>query len=101
MLKACEGMAKLTSAFVGEEIQRNWLTRLSVLPASTVLHRLKNRIDPRRRNGATLLGLNGIVIKSHGGADALAFACAVEEAYLEIGKNIPVLINKWVQTENS
>jgi len=96
VLKACEGIAKLIGAFTKQEIQRNWLSKLSILPALPVMNRLKNRVDTRRRNGATLLGLTGIVIKSHGGADQLAFASAVEEAYLEIEKNIPALITKQV-----
>lgn len=96
MLKACEGLAKLVAEFTKEEIHRSWLSRLSVLPANAIFHRLKNRMDLRTRNGATLLGLNGIVIKSHGGADQLAFSCAIEEAILEIEKNIPALIGKQV-----
>lgn len=96
VLKACEGMAKLIAGFAKEEIKRNWLSKLSIIPALPIMNRLKNRIDMRKKNGATLLGLNGTVIKSHGGADRVAFACAVEEAYLEIENNIPILISKQV-----
>lgn len=96
VLKACEGTLRLISEFAKQEIKRNWLTKLSVLPAIPVLNRLKNRIDPRKKNGATFLGLNGTVIKSHGGADEFAFACAIEQALLEIEKNVPELIRERV-----
>ncbi len=93
VLKACEGLAKLMTGILKEEIQRNWLSKLSVLPAAPVLNRMKKRIDLRKRNGATLLGLNGTVIKSHGGADQFSFFCAIEQALLEIENNIPALIS--------
>ncbi|OGT43773.1 MAG: phosphate acyltransferase [Gammaproteobacteria bacterium RIFCSPHIGHO2_12_FULL_40_19] len=96
VLKACEGTLKLISAFARQEVKRSWLSRLSILPAVLVLNRLKNRIDPRKRNGATFLGLNGTVIKSHGSADEFAFACAIEQALLEIEKDIPALIGSQV-----
>jgi len=98
VLKACEGTLKLIAEFTKQEIKKNWLTRLSVLPAIPVLNRLKKRIDPRKKNGASFLGLNGTVIKSHGSADTFAFACAVEQALLEIEKNIPDLIRERVDT---
>jgi glycerol-3-phosphate acyltransferase PlsX len=59
-----------------------WVTR-------PVLRNLIHRMDPRRYNGASLLGLRGIVIKSHGGADELSFANAVEEAVVEVEKRVP------------
>ena len=55
-----------------------------VLPILPILYRVKKKVDPRQRNGASLLGLNGIVIKSHGSADKVAFACAIERALAEI-----------------
>lgn len=96
VLKACEGMAKLITNFAKEEATRSWWTKLCMLPALPVLKHLKNRVDPRKRNGASLLGLNGIVIKSHGGADRFSFSCAVEEAVLEVEKNIPDRISERV-----
>lgn len=92
ILKTCEGTLKLMAVFAKEEIERNWLSRLSILPAIPVLNRLKKRIDPRQRNGASLVGLNGIVIKSHGGADEIAFVCAIEQAIAEVENNIPQLL---------
>lgn len=96
VLKACEGTLKLIAAFAKQEIKKNWLTKLSVLSAIPILNRLKNRIDPRKKNGATFLGLNGTVIKSHGSADEFAFVCAIEQAILETEKNIPELIREKV-----
>ena len=96
VLKACEGTLKLIAHYAREEIKRNWWTKLSIATALPLLNRLKNRIDPRKKNGATFLGLNGIVIKSHGGADELAFACAIEQAIIEIENNVPALISERV-----
>lgn len=96
VLKACEGTLRLIAGFASREIKKNWLTKLSVVPALPVLSRIKNRIDPRKKNGATFLGLNGIVIKSHGGADEIAFACAIEQALIEIEHNVPALISQRV-----
>lgn len=92
VLKACEGLSKLISGIMKAEIQRNWFAKLSVLPAAPILNRMKKRIDPRKRNGATLLGLNGTVLKSHGGADEFSFFCAIKQALLEIENNVPELI---------
>lgn len=95
-LKACEGMAKLITTFAKETVSKHWWSKLLVLPALPVLKNLKHQMDPRKRNGASLLGLNGIVIKSHGGADLVAFACAVREAILQVEKNVPERISERV-----
>ncbi|MCX7121045.1 MAG: phosphate acyltransferase PlsX [Gammaproteobacteria bacterium] len=92
VLKACEGTLKLIAAYAREEIKRHWWTKLSIIPAIPLLNNIKNRIDPRLRNGASLVGLNGIVIKSHGSADEISFSSAIEQAVLELEKNIPELI---------
>lgn len=96
VLKTCEGTLKLIAELAQCEIKRSWLSRLSILSAIPVLKRVKNRIDPRKKNGASFLGLNGTVIKSHGGADQVAFAAAINQAILEIENNIPALITKQV-----
>lgn len=96
VLKACEGTLKLIAQFAKDEIKKNWLSKLAIVPAIPIINRIKNNIDPRTRNGATLLGLNGTVIKSHGGADKYAFFCAIEQALLEIEKNVPELIQERV-----
>lgn len=93
-LKTSEGVARMISHFARTEFNRNWLTRLSGLLAMPVLKAFRRRIDPGRYNGASLLGLQGIVIKSHGGADAAAFANAIRIARMEAQKSIPQRIDK-------
>lgn len=97
-LKACEGIATLIRNNSRRAFKRNWLTRFSAVPALPVLKRITRSIDPRRRNGASMVGLNGIVIKSHGGADRVAFAHAIREAILEVDKNIPEVIRQRLET---
>jgi phosphate acyltransferase len=92
-LKTGEGVAKLIGKFLKEEFTANWLHRLAAVAAYPALRNLGKRIDPRRHNGASFLGLNGIVIKSHGGADALGFANAIRVALEEVRKNVPARIN--------
>ena len=72
-LKTSEGVAKMIAEFIKQEFKRNIFTKLAALIAMPVLKAFRRRIDPRAYNGASLLGLRGIVIKSHGGADAFAF----------------------------
>jgi glycerol-3-phosphate acyltransferase PlsX len=79
-LKASEGLAQMLAGFVREEFTRNLLARLIALIAMPVLGRFRRRVDHRRHNGACLLGLRGIVIKSHGSADAYAFGFAIRRA---------------------
>jgi glycerol-3-phosphate acyltransferase PlsX len=81
MLKSSEGLASMLSDFIREEFTRNVLTRLAALVALPVLARFKKRVDPRGYNGAALLGLRGLVFKSHGSADAFAFEQALTRAY--------------------
>ncbi len=88
-LKTSEGVAKMIATFIREEFSRNLFTRCAALVALPVLKAFKRRIDPRRYNGACLLGLAGIVIKSHGGADALAFANAIKVAVLQVRESVP------------
>jgi len=92
-LKSSEGVAKLIRYYMTQEFKRNLLTRLAGLVALPVLRAFSRKIDPRRYNGASLLGLPGIVIKSHGGADALAFANAIEVAVLEAQQAVPQRID--------
>jgi len=80
-LKTSEGLARLLAGMVKEEFTRDWYSKALALVAYPVLSRFKHRVDPRRYNGASLLGLRGIVIKSHGSADAFAFQCAIRRAY--------------------
>lgn len=80
-LKTTEGLASMLSKFVKQEFKRNPLTKLAALAALPVLRRLQRRVDYRRYNGAALLGLRGLVFKSHGSADAFAFEQALNRAY--------------------
>ena len=80
-LKTAEGLASMLSSFIREEFRRNVFTKLAALAAMPVLNRLKRRVDHRRYNGAALLGLRGLVFKSHGSADAFAFEQALNRAY--------------------
>jgi len=93
-LKTTEGVARMVSRFMKEEFTRNPVNKLIGLLAKPVLKAFGNRIDPRRYNGASLLGLKGVVIKSHGGADALAFANAINIALLEITNDVPSKITE-------
>lgn len=95
-LKVTEGVAKLVSHYIKLAFNRNWFSRLSGLMALHVLKGLRNRLDPARYNGASLIGLRGIVIKSHGSANVLAFKNAINEAILEVEKNIPERIREQV-----
>jgi glycerol-3-phosphate acyltransferase PlsX len=100
-LKSAEGIANMIGSFLRAEFKRNALTRIAGLIALPVLTAFKNRIDPRLYNGATLLGLQGIVIKSHGGADKLAFANAIKIAILEVEHNVTEVIAKQITLAES
>ena len=80
-LKTAEGLATMLSHFIRQEFTRNALTRAAAVIAMPVLKHFKARVDPRRYNGAALLGLRGLVFKSHGSADAFAFEQALNRAY--------------------
>lgn len=96
-LKSVEGVSKMISHFMKQEFKRNPLTMLAGLVALPVLRSLRKRIDPRRYNGASLLGLRGIVIKSHGGADVLAFVNAISIAKKEVLTDVPSRIAEQVK----
>ena len=88
-LKSSEGVAKMIRHHMKAEFTRSPLTRLAGLVALPVLRALSRKIDPRRYNGASLVGLRGIVVKSHGGADALAFRNAIGIAKKEVHEDVP------------
>ena len=71
-----------------EEFSRNWLTKLAALAALPVLKSFRNRFDHRRYNGASLVGLRGIVVKSHGSADAYSFGNAIQRAFDEVKNDV-------------
>lgn len=79
-LKSAEGLAKMMGGFLREEYSRNIITKFLAVLSMSVLKSFKRRLDHRRYNGASLLGLKGIVVKSHGSADVFAFQCAIARA---------------------
>ena len=93
-LKAGEGAAKLLSVIAREEFSKNIFTKLSYLFAKKVTSNLKSRVDHRNYNGASLLGLRGTVVKSHGSADSLSFQKAILVAISEVSKQVPKIIGK-------
>jgi glycerol-3-phosphate acyltransferase PlsX len=95
-LKTIEGLAKMLGQSLKSEFERNIFTKLAGLIALPVLQSFKKRYDPRRYNGASLLGLRGIVIKSHGNADRVSFANAIEIAVKEVEKAVPARIGERV-----
>jgi glycerol-3-phosphate acyltransferase PlsX len=87
-LKTAEGLAKMLRTFLAEEFKRNWFTIACGAIAIPVLSAFKRRVDPGRYNGASLLGLKGIVVKSHGSADRFAFQNAIERAFDEVREDV-------------
>ena len=79
-IKTSEGLAQMLATFLRQGFRRNILTRLAALFALPVLNHFKRRLDHRRYNGASLLGLRGIVVKSHGSADVFSFGNALDRA---------------------
>jgi glycerol-3-phosphate acyltransferase PlsX len=96
-LKSSEGIAKMISYFIKREFTRNAFTRLAAIVALPVLKSFRKQIDPRRYNGASLLGLRGSVIKSHGSADVLSYSNAIEVAATVVERNVPDLIKTRLQ----
>lgn len=91
-LKASEGLAKFMLTVIRESFSKNWLTKLIGLCSLPMFNQVKKRMDPSRHNGASMLGLNGIVVKSHGGANELGFEVAIEQAMLEVESNAVDLV---------
>ncbi len=87
-LKTSEGLAQMMGKFLRQEFRRNLFTKLLGLLAMPVLSAFKKRMDHRRYNGASLLGLRGIVVKSHGSADSFAFQFAIETAVEEVRNGV-------------
>ncbi len=96
-LKASEGVASMIGGFLKAEFSRNWLTKAAAALAYPVLMSFAKRVDHRRYNGAALVGLNGLVYKSHGSADVLAFSNALERAYDAARNNLLDLIQQRVK----
>ena len=93
-LKASEGLAKMILKMAKEEFFKTWYGRFAAFLSAPILRALYKRLDPNQYNGASLLGLKGIVIKSHGGAEQKAFAMAIRVAMLEVEKKLSAKIQK-------
>lgn len=92
-LKTMEGIAKMIAHFLKQAFERNLATKLAGLLVLPILNSFRKRVDPRRYNGASLVGLRGIVIKSHGSADALSIETAIDMALVEVDKAVPQQIS--------
>lgn len=99
-LKTTEGLAHMMGKFLTQEFKRNWLTKMMAMCAMPVLKSFKKRLDPRRYNGASFLGLRGIVVKSHGGADKLAFYSAIHVAIEEARSGVLKRISEQLEIEH-
>ena len=100
-VKTMEGTVGVCKQHLRRAFGHNWFTRLQAVFAAPVLRSLARRMDSRNYNGATLAGLNGIVIKSHGSADAHAFRHAIETAIVEVRDQLPQQIGKLLEKESS
>ena len=99
-LKTTEGLAHMMGKFLTQEFKKNWLTKLMALGALPVLNAFKKRLDPRRYNGASFLGLRGVVVKSHGGADDFGFYHAIHVAIEEARNGVLHRITEQLEIEN-
>jgi phosphate acyltransferase len=97
-LKTSEGVAHMIAHFIRQEFMRTTGNRLRGAAAKPVLDAFRDKIDPRRYNGASLVGLQGIVIKSHGSADETSFANAIKEAVLEVRKDVTQRIGSHIES---
>lgn len=98
MLKSSEGVAHMIRHYLRQAFKRNLLTKMAAVIASPVLNMFRRDLDPRAYNGANLIGLQGNVIKSHGGADAFAYANAINFAILEAKKDVPSSISQHLES---
>ncbi len=98
-LKTMEGVARMISGAMKREYTRNPLRRLGALVSMPVLKAIKKRFDPGQHNGASMVGLNGVVIKSHGSADAEAFANAIRVAIVEARQGVPSQVSQLLQEQ--
>ena len=100
-IKTMEGTVGVCKHHLKNAFGRNWFTKLQAFLAGPVLRRIASQMDSRNYNGATLAGLNGIVIKSHGGADAYAFQHAIDTAIVEVRNQLPQQIGSMLQRESA
>lgn len=99
-LKTTEGLAHMMGSFLTQEFKRSFITKIMAIIAMPVLKAFKKRLDPRRYNGASFLGLRGVVVKSHGGADAVAFYHAIHVAVEEARNGVLRRIKEQLEIEH-
>jgi glycerol-3-phosphate acyltransferase PlsX len=100
-LKATEGTARQINDFLRAELSRTWRSRIGYLFAKNAFKALRDKLDPNKSNGGVLLGLNGIVVKSHGGTDAEGFAYAVDVGYEMVHYDLLTKINQMLNRDGS
>jgi glycerol-3-phosphate acyltransferase PlsX len=98
-LKTMEGLVSMLGSALKTEYTRNPLRRFGALVSLPVLNAVKRRFDPRQHNGASMVGLNGVVIKSHGSADAYSFAHAIRVAIVEARKGVPSQVGRLLESQ--
>ncbi|MCH9026513.1 MAG: phosphate acyltransferase PlsX [Proteobacteria bacterium] len=98
-LKTLEGAARMISSYMRAEFTRSIFSRIQGLVALPVLRAFRKKMDPRRYNGASLVGLNGIVVKSHGSADRIAFGTAIQTALVECQQGVPTQISNLLEQQ--
>ena len=98
-LKAAEGTARQMSDFLRAAMARTWRSKLGYLFARNAFRELRDKLDPKKSNGGVLLGLNGVVVKSHGGTDAEGFAYAVDVGYEMVRYDLLTKINQMLNRE--
>jgi len=98
-LKAAEGTARQISEYLRSAIERSWRSRIGYLFARPAFRALRDKMDPGKSNGGVLLGLNGVVVKSHGGADTEGFAYAVDVGYEMVRYDLLTKINQMLNRD--
>tara|TARA_Y100000389_G_C17464796_1_gene524585 strand:- start:3843 stop:4859 length:1017 start_codon:yes stop_codon:yes gene_type:complete len=98
-LKSIEGVAGMIKHFIKSEFEKNFYNKLSAMVSLPVMKGVKKKMDPRVYNGASFLGLNGIVVKSHGSADAFSYSNAIKTAYYEAKNNLLDNIREYTARE--
>jgi glycerol-3-phosphate acyltransferase PlsX len=98
-LKTMEGLVSMLGSTLKTEYTRTPLRRLGALASLPVINAVKRRFDPRQHNGASMVGLNGVVIKSHGNADAFSFAHAIRVAIVEARKGVPSQVGRLLESQ--
>ena len=100
-MKAAEGTARQITDFLREALSRSWRSRIGYLFARDAFKALRDKLDPSKSNGSLVLGLNGIVVKSHGGTDAEGFAYAVDVGYEMVRNDLLNKINQMLNRDGN